>query len=81
MAEKETKRERFIRVAESRTNKLLQQIKLIGNLSNQTIYDYSSEDIEKIFTAIESELKDAREQFYKQGSKKRFTLKIDTENK
>ena len=39
MAEKkETKRERFVRLAEARTNKLLEMMKLLGNCSSKTNY-------------------------------------------
>ncbi len=74
MAEKETKRERFIRVAESRTNKILQQIRLIGNLSNKNVYEYSDQDIEKIFAALEEEITVQKEKFQQEGKKKVFSF-------
>lgn len=39
MKEKETNRERFIRIAESRTQKIIDMIELLGNCSNQYNYD------------------------------------------
>ncbi len=74
MTEKETKRERFIRVAESRMNKILQQIRLIGNLSNKNVYEYTDEDIEKIFAALEEEIADQKEKFQQEGKKKAFSF-------
>jgi len=76
MGEKETKREKFVRIAESRTNKILDMIQLLGNCSNSSAYEYTNADIEKIFSAIESELKEAKKKFCKVESKKgsRFTL-------
>ena len=49
---KETKNEKFVRVAEARTNKIIDMIKLLGNCANTNTYEYSKEDIRKIFTAI-----------------------------
>ena len=45
------KRDNFIRLAENRTNKLLDMIRLLGNLSNTSNYSYTNEDVEKIFNA------------------------------
>lgn len=59
----ETKNDRFVRIAEARTNKIIDMIRLLGNCSNKATYDYSKEDVRKIFTAIENELKTARAKF------------------
>ena len=74
--ENETKRDRFVRLAEARTNKIIDMIQLLGNCSNPSTYDYTSQDVEKIFSAIENELKEAKKKFNKIESKKnsRFTL-------
>lgn len=74
--ERETKREKFVRLAEARTNKIIDMLQLLGNCSNSSAYDYSQEDVDKIFSAIESEVKEARKKFNKSESKKstRFTL-------
>lgn len=57
------KRERFLALAESRVNRLLKDIQLVGNLGNRANYDYTSEEVRKIFSAIEAELKSARRRF------------------
>ena len=74
--ESKTKREKFVRLAEARTNKIIDMLQLLGNCSNSSAYDYSQEDVDKIFSAIESEVKEARKKFNKIESKKstRFTL-------
>ena len=76
MGKEETKRERFVRLAEARTNKIIDMIQLLGNCSNTNVYDYTSEDIDKIFSAIETELKEAKRKFVKTDTKKtsRFVL-------
>ena len=59
----ETKKEKFVRVAEARTNKIISMIRLLGNCSNKATYEYTNGDIKKIFGAIESELKSAKNKF------------------
>ena len=73
----ETKRERFVRLAEARTNKIIDMVQLLGNCSNTSIYEYSDSDIEQIFTAIEAAVRDAKRKFTKTDSTKsiKFTLK------
>ena len=56
----ETKREKFVRLAEARTNKIIDMLRLLGNCANKSNYDYSDADIQKIFTAIEKELKNTK---------------------
>ena len=72
----ETKRERFVRLAENRTNKILNMVQLLGNCSNPALYEYTEADVEKIFGAIESSIKEARKKYAKTDSVKntRFTL-------
>ena len=73
---KETKREKFVRLAEARTNKILNMLQLLGNCENTNTYDYTQKDVEKIFAAIESEVKETKKKFNKMENKKedRFTL-------
>ena len=47
------RRERFKRLATSRTNAVLKKLKVLGNCANRQAYDYTEEDIEKIFSSIE----------------------------
>ena len=68
------KRDNFVRLAESRTNKLLDMIRLLGNLSNTSNYSYTREDIEKIFNALEKELAETKKKFDTTGSDDKFKL-------
>lgn len=72
----ETKRERFVRVAEARTNKILDMMKLLGNCACKTNYEYTEEDVKKIFAALEREMKNTRAKFNGNDIQKkdRFTL-------
>ncbi|MCG7870500.1 MAG: hypothetical protein JAZ11_00170 [Candidatus Thiodiazotropha lotti] len=72
----ETDRDKFIRLANKRVNSAIKSLVLIGNLSNRTNYDYTDADVEKIFTALNKELKACRERFINSSSKrdKEFSL-------
>ena len=76
MKEKETKRDKFVRLAEARTNKIIDMLLLLSNCSNSNVYDYTQQDVDKIFNAIDAEVKEAKKKFSKIESKKstRFTL-------
>lgn len=73
----ETKREKFVRLAEGRTNKIIDMLQLLGNCSNLNTYDYTQQDIEKIFNAIENEVREVKKRFNKVDSKKNIRFKLD----
>lgn len=73
----ENKKENFKRIAENRVNKILVLYKQLENLSNTSFYEYTNDQIEKIFEILESELKATKEKLIKENkekSKKRFEL-------
>jgi hypothetical protein len=74
MATEQEKTDRFKRVAENRTNKIIDQIRLLGNCANKSNYDYTDEEVKKIFTAIESELKTTKGKFQAKANLKKFEL-------
>lgn len=59
----ETKREKFVRLVEARTNKIIDMLRLLGNYSNKANYDYTDEDVQKIFTTLEKEMKISKSKF------------------
>lgn len=69
----ESRQERFKRLATRRVNNLLNQLRLLGNLSNKSSYDYSEEEVNKIFSAIEGQLRIAKAKFLSHR-KKEFKL-------
>lgn len=73
----ETKRDKFVRLAEARTNKIINMIQLLGNCSNQSQYEYTQKDVTKIFGAIQAELDVAKKRFSKQESQKGAKFKLD----
>lgn len=76
MAREETKRERFVRLAEARTNKIIDMVQLLGNCSNTSSYEYTEADVEKIFSAIEASIKESKKRFQNAEviKSERFTL-------
>lgn len=71
-----SKQANFKRIAENRTNKIIELISKLSNLtSNNSFYEYTDEQMEHIFQAIQNELDRQRNEFRMKGKKsKRFEL-------
>lgn len=72
----ETRHDRFKRLAEARTGKVLDMLDLLGNLSNRSVYDFSDKEIDEIFDSIQKVADENRRRFKKGKDKKgrRFVL-------
>ena len=72
----DNKKDNFKRVAEKRTNKIIESISKLHNLTNTSFYEYTNEQIDAIFNAIQKELDNQRSIFEedKKKEKKRFEL-------
>jgi hypothetical protein len=70
---KEDRASRFKRVAQRRTENALNSLRVLGNCANKSTYQYSEEDIGKIFRAIEEQLRLTKSKF-KFIRRKKFTL-------
>lgn len=57
---KESKHDKFVRLAEARTNKIIDTLQLLGNCSNTSVYEYTLDEVEEIFQAIEQELRESK---------------------
>lgn len=71
-----TKREKFVKLAEARTNKALKHLQLIGNLSNRNAYEYSEEDVRKMFKALEEAIQTSKKRFADASSRTRGSFKL-----
>ncbi|MCX6795908.1 MAG: hypothetical protein NTW06_00210 [Candidatus Falkowbacteria bacterium] len=60
----EQKRERFRRLAPQRTNSVLKRLKVLSNCSNRSAYDYTEEEITKMFSEIERKIRESKGKFY-----------------
>ena len=67
----ENKNERFKRLAEKRTRKVLNEIRVLSNLSNKGLYDYTPDQLRRIFSAIRDSLAKAEARF--KGDQRRDT--------
>ena len=57
------KKSNFKRLGEARTNKALQAISRIGNLSNRQIYEWDESDVRKILKALRDAVSDVENRF------------------
>jgi len=71
----DTKKENFKRIAENRTNKIISMINSLENLTNSSYYEYSDEQVEEIFKAIQSSLDSTHKAFSSKKNKiRKFEL-------
>lgn len=73
MENNKRKEERFLKIAENRTNTILQTLRLLGNCANTNNYTYTDQQVKQIFSAIENELKITKMKFDKKENK--FSLR------
>ena len=69
------KRKRFLRIAESRVNRILTNLDNLGKCANTRNYEYEDEEVRKIFREIDRKVKEVKMQFKaKTGNQQRFRL-------
>ena len=69
------KEEKFIALAETRTQKILDTIDLLGNLSNKANYTFTEQQYRRMFTAIRAGVRDCEARFTgKKADSNRFSL-------
>jgi len=67
------KADTFKRLASQRTNAVLEKLRILGNCANTNLYEYTDDDVRKIFRVIETEVRRTKAKF--SGTKKeRFEL-------
>lgn len=74
---REKDRIKFVNLANKRVNRAMKTIQLIGNLSDRSNYDYTREDVDKIFQALRSELKRCEERFSAISAKENEAFRLD----
>ena len=57
------KRQKFVALANRRVNRAIRDLRLVGNLSNRSIYDFTEEDVKKILKVLQRELDSIRSRF------------------
>ena len=73
---KPNSRERFVDLAQNRVSKALKDIKLIGNLSNRSNYEYTPEDVTKIMRALKKAVDDCKGRFDQGGKEEDEVFKL-----
>ena len=72
------KRDNFKRISENRVSKILVLLSQLTNLTNTSFYEYTDEDIIKIFDTLEEEMKKSKDNLLRINDKnkknKRFEL-------
>jgi hypothetical protein len=69
------KRDRFVRIAERRVNKIIDNLDLLGKCANKRNYEYSEEEVRKIFREIQRKVKETRLQF-QNGARNKGKFKL-----
>ena len=71
MVDKQKKRHNFIKLAERRVNSALDQLRLVGNLSDKRHYEYTDKEMEAILKELTNELNATKLRFKKSSNGKR----------
>jgi hypothetical protein len=61
----ETKEERFRRVTEKRVQRVLDSLRSLSQCSNKRMYKWNDQQLKKIWSAIDNELKNCKASFEK----------------
>ena len=70
------RRAKFLELANQRVNKALDQLRLVGNLSNRGAYDYTDEDVRKIVKALQKGVDGMKAKFSDSGGSAENTFKL-----
>jgi hypothetical protein len=62
------KRTKFVELATKRVNSAIKDLRLIGNLSNRSNYEFTEDDIRKISRALQRELDTLKGRFGESAS-------------
>ena len=71
------KRAKFVQLANQRVTKALEQIRLVGNLSNRAAYEFSDEDTKKIVKALQRAVDATKARFSETGSPSEYGFTLE----
>jgi len=71
----EEKRNKFMEYAGKRVNNVLHDIQILEPMARSNSYDYTKQDIEEMFEAMQETLNEAKEEFYKKFEEKQKAAK------
>jgi hypothetical protein len=71
-----SRRENFVRLAESRTVNAIRAIRVIGKLGNKSHYEYDEADVKKIIGALTKELDELKARMSAKSGKAEVEFKL-----
>ena len=66
----EEKRNKFMEYAGKRVNNVMHDIQILEPMARSNAYDFTKEDVEEMFNAMQETLNDAKSEFYKKFEEK-----------
>lgn len=75
-APEKTRAERFKELAPKRTRGILKALEILGNCSNKSGYEYTDQDILKIFGAIDKKVAETKARFSATGKDKEISFTL-----
>ena len=66
----EEKRNKFMEFAGKRVNNVLHDIQILEPMARSNSYDFTKQDVDEMFDAMQNTLNDAREEFYRKFEEK-----------
>lgn len=70
----ETKAQAFVRLGNPRVNAVLEKLRILGNLSSRSQYDYTPEQVDRVFARIRDEVDAVEQKFRGKQDKEEFSL-------
>jgi hypothetical protein len=74
---REDDRRKFVALAEKRVTRALNDIRLIGNLSNRSNYKYTDEDARKICKVLRDAVDEVKARFERKGDDKSAQFRLE----
>lgn len=72
--QKESKKQRFDRISAARKTKILDVIRLLENCANKSNYEYTRDEIENLFSSLETALHSAKAKFTSDTKQQRIDM-------
>ena len=76
-ATKDSKRQKFVELAENRTVNAIKAIRIIGKLGNKNAYQFDDLDVQKIVRALNKEVDALKARMSSTGGKESVEFKLD----
>ena len=70
MVVNEEKRNKFMEFAGKRVNNVMHDIQILEPMARSSAYDFTKEDVEEMFNAMQETLNEAKAEFYKKFEEK-----------